>query len=570
MADHSIKFNIGSTFSGEGFQKARAAIQDVNLNVRKGATAISLLASNLGMLDAKYAKATSAVTGLITAMTAGTPVLMALQVGITTITAVVGVFQKKLAKMNEEVERQKEIMKGLQESYAKAFSDKLDKQMSTVLANVANISKELKLVTDQANEFTAAMNKLSTTKDAGGILQLKIDKLLALDGKDGATAELIAAQKDLAIVLKQNASREQQAQDAIDAANKRRIDAQKQVEAANLQLAEIDAQINANAKRYNQASERNTAVLEKIAKAQEELAAKRAQIEGERDKAERAVVTAQYAVTQAEEEAKNVVAAGNLDRLNAQNAITAAEKKLAEEKEKAAEEEADWHNFLKEQRRKLDEATDFAEFQRAVEERARLEKEAAEIQTRQNQAASELEKAEREYAAALEAYNKNIVANLTNEKIQEYAASGGFGQIGSRLNLQDPAIQKAAAEAAIAAGIADGSIRTAAQAGRAGRDAERAARDYASSKQARQEAQDARRREELTKEQMDAFLKGKELDPRKQAELDRLNQLQAGKDKQKAELEAAQKAQRDAQEAATKAAKTLEDINKKIDRLTIK
>ena len=305
-----------------------------------------------------------------------------------------------------------------------------------------------------------------------------------------------------------------------------------------------------NLEKLNTAGAVDVKIREQLAKDNAGIAAKIKALEKERDKAEAAITTAQYALKQAEEEQKNAVLQGTINRVKAQQAVTDAQDAVAKEYEKEKEE-------LKKKREK---------------ELADLNSKLREAKSKEKEAEAVLKKAQggptpKSLAEALDQWNANLNANLVNQRIQDFFAAGGFDQIAKRLMLQSKEDQEAAAAAAVAEGIKNGSIRNSAQANKAARDAARAQRDYASSKEARQEAQDARRREALQKEADRAAQTGRKLDPRKQAELDRLNALRDRKNADKKALEDAKKAEAEAKENLKKTAENVEKIQKKIDAI---
>lgn len=548
MADNTITFSIGSIFKGEGFQKARAAVLETNKAVRQSTQVVSLLASNLGMLDAKYAKATNAITGMLTALSTGNPILAAVQVSMVALSLAMEKMKEKADALKKAAEEQAQYVAKMRDALVAAYNDEQAKRMEKHLAIIESIGKEFDEITRAANEFTAAMNKLDATRDAGGIIQMQIDKLQAVANSSGANAGLIAAQKDYEIALRQNAIREKRAGEAIDAANKARIDAQEKAGIATSKIVELDYLYQQNLERLNDAGELDAKIREQLVADNKAIAAKRKAIEDERDKAESAIRTAEYAVKQADEEMANVILQGKLDRIKAQQAVVDAEDAVARELEKEKEEL---------QKRREKERADLNNRLRAAEGAA-------------NAAGNALADAQKALADAQNQWNSNLNANLVNDRLNKFIAGGGLDQIANRWNPQSAADQAAAAEAAVDEGIKDGSIRTRAQANEAARAAARAQRDYASSKQARQEAQDERAREQLQKEADRAAAAGRKLDPRKQAELDRLNNIKAGKDAAKAALEAAKKAEEDARKAVIDTAKDVAEIKKKLTALGLK
>lgn len=548
MADNTIKFNIGSVFSGEGFKKARAAVADMNQATKQSTQVVSMLASNLGMLDAKYAKATNAITGMLTVLSSGNPVLMAAQAGMVALSLVMEKMKEKADKLKEAADLQAQYVARMRDALVAAYNDEQAKRMEKHLAIIESIGKEFDAITRAANEFTAAMNKLDATRDAGGLIQMQIDKLQSVANASGANAGLIAAQKDYEIALRQNAIREKRAGEAIDAANKARLDAQNKVANANSQIAELDHLYQQNLERINDAGELDARIREQLVADNKAIAAKRKAIEDERDKAESAIRTAEYAVKQADEEMANAILQGKLDRIKAQQAVVDAEDAVARELEKEREEL---------QKRREKERADLNNRLRAAEGAA-------------NAAGNALADAQKALADAMDKWNDNLNANLVNDRLNKWIEGGGLDQIANRWNPQSAADQAAAAKAAVDEGIKNGSIRTRAQANKAARAAARAQRDYASSKQARQEAQDARALADLEKKAARAEATGRKLNPREQAELDRLRDLKAGKDAAKAALDAAKKTEEDARQAVIDTAKDVAEIKKKLTALGLK
>ena len=548
MADNTITFSIGSIFKGEGFQKARAAVLETNKAVRQSMQVVSLLSSNLGMLDAKYAKATNAITGMLTALSTGNPILAAVQVSMVALAAIMEKMREKAAKLKEAADLQAQHVAKMRDALVAAYNDEQAKRMEKHLAIIESIGKEFDEITRAANEFTAAMNKLDATRDAGGIIQMQIDKLQSVANSSGANAGLIAAQKDYEIALRQNAIREKRAGEAIDAANQARLDAQNKVANANSQIAELDHLYQQNLERINDAGELDARIREQLVADNKAIAEKRKAIEAERDKAEAAIKTAEYAVKQADEEMANAILQGKLNRIKAHQAVVDAEDAVARELEKEKEEL---------QKRREKERADLNNRLRAAEGAA-------------NAAGNALADAQKALADAMNKWNNNLNANLVNDRLNNFIAGGGLDQIANRWNPQNAADQAAAAKAAVDEGIKNGSIRTSAQANKAARDAARAQRDYASSKQARQEAQDARALADLEKKAARAEATGRKLNPRDQAELDRLRDLKAGKNAAKAALEAAQKAEEDARQAVIDTAKDVAEIKKKLNALGLK
>jgi len=554
MADQNIRFNIGSAFQGEGFEKARQAVASVNNNVKGSIASATRLAGAFGEMDASAAKAMQAATGLIGALATMNITAISTQALMMGINLYFDEMRQKADECRKRVDE-------LAASVQKAFSRTLAASVQEVRDEIKEINDSFDRATKQIQAFSKALDGVRGSNASGEIINLEIEKLnKILEAHGEAEVQNIEAAYNLKIAIEKRANVETEWALKLDEAHAAVLDAEDKV-------ANIDAQIAVIGQRRAELSEVMLSARESGDKnwieiqakvnelAKQEAALEQAKIdkEAELDVLRQNEIKAKQDGINATNQATAAVLQVEIANKNA--AVAAQEKKVRDEAARDAAAEAAAAQKLE---------TEQKEILRDVE------KEAADAQRKATKAATELEKAQRDYKNALDAYNANIVQNMTNEKIQAFIKGGGLNQIGNRLNLQDPAIQAAAAEAAIAAGIADGSVRTLAQANQAGKAAARAARDYASSKQARQEAQDARHREQLQKEADRAAAAGRKLDERKQAELDRLNQLQAGKDKQKADLAAAEKAQKEAALNVQKATKTLENIEKKIDKLTVK
>ncbi len=108
------------------------------------------------------------------------------------------------------------------------------------------ITKEFDRITANANKAAAAINKIDATKDAGNILQMKIDSFIDQQGSSGVDAELIKAKNDYAILLQEHANKEKYAQQAIDEADKKRTDAENKIALIDEQIASIGEQRKKN------------------------------------------------------------------------------------------------------------------------------------------------------------------------------------------------------------------------------------------------------------------------------------------------------------------------------------
>lgn len=199
---------------------------------------IGNLASNVGILDAKYAKAASAVTGLTSALTTGNPVMAAFGVAMTGVSLIISTFNEKLAEQKKRQDELTESLKRMHDQMVKTWSNEQNAEMAKFNANLKDIGDSYDRITKEANQLISAVNKLAATRDEGENIQMQIDKLLNGREHKGADKQLEDAKADYAMVLKKNADAEERAQEKIDAANKARIDAQGKIETINLAIYE--------------------------------------------------------------------------------------------------------------------------------------------------------------------------------------------------------------------------------------------------------------------------------------------------------------------------------------------
>ena len=127
-----------------------------------------------------------------------------------------------------------------------AFSKQQQEEMKSFISELQEITKEFDRITTNANKAAAAINKIDATKDAGNILQMKIDSFIDQQGSSGVDAELIKAKNDYAILLQEHANKEKYAQQAIDEADKKRTDAENKIALIDEQIASIGEQRKKN------------------------------------------------------------------------------------------------------------------------------------------------------------------------------------------------------------------------------------------------------------------------------------------------------------------------------------
>lgn len=167
MAEQRVQFTIGSIFKGEGFKQAQAAVKDVNQAVKTSASVIGNLASNVGILDSKYAKAAGAVTGLTSALTTGNPVMAAFGVAMTGVSLVISTFNDRLAEQKKLHDELTESLKRTHDQLVKTWSKEQASEMAKFNDSLKEVGDSYDRITKEANQLMSAVNKLASTRDQG-------------------------------------------------------------------------------------------------------------------------------------------------------------------------------------------------------------------------------------------------------------------------------------------------------------------------------------------------------------------------------------------------------------------
>ena len=577
MAEQRVQFTIGSIFQGEGFKQAQTAVKDINQAVRTSASVIGNLASNVGILDAKYAKAASAVTGLTSALTTGNPVMAAFGVAMTGVSLIISTFNEKLAEQKKRQDELTESLKRMHDQMVKTWSNEQASEMAKFNDNLKSIGDSYDRITNEANQLISAVNKLAATRDQGQNIQMEIDKLLNGREHKGADKQLEDAKADYAMVLKKNADAEERAQEKIDAANKARIDAQGKIEAINLAIYEASAQYEKNAEELNRIGGIDVKIREQLTKDNEAILAKIQNLNAQREAAEESIVKADRDLAQATEEKKNTELQSTLNRLKAEDAITDAHNALAEEAEKerkdkerkAAEEEQakqkliDSINKLTEQREK--EKKQLEEKLRRELDAEQKKLDAAKAQMgwgRSGGGSSNIRGGqnltEREQMTS-DAWNSSLITRgLIMGTMGNFYNNGGANQIAERLNLQGAQNQQTAYELAKEQALNQGMSLKDAE--KAGRDAARQYRNGASSPEANALRRDA---EELARLQ-EKERRGQKLTEREKQRKKDLERQQGAKQE---EIERAKQEAQNIKDLPNNIAKMKDNVDKIVKQL---
>lgn len=407
MASQKLQFDIGSTFSGEGFKQAQVSVGNLNKGVRAAATTASQMSSALGGLDTSAAKAMGALTGMMQSLMTLNATAIITQSAMIAITAFIN-------KCNDEVEELTRRTADLKASVDQAFNRTLAASVAEVHAEIKNISGDFDRVTSQAAAFQAALMGLKGSVATGGIINLevaKVNEMLAAHSE--AEKAQIEATYNLKIATEKAAAQREQWNGKIEAAqtavakNAERVAlydqelAAVQAKRAELEEARLQAAVADKAKAAQIQAE-----IDKLAQTEANI---RTQQNALREKSKALELQEQQAMqdaANAEMQASIAVtqAAAKIDDLKQ------AAENLAHEQQEAAQKQ-DAENRLKEEK--------------AAQLKAEktMHEEAQAAQKAVNDAARDVAEAEQAYAAALAAYN----ANFADNKMMEGVFDSGKG-----------------------------------------------------------------------------------------------------------------------------------------------
>lgn len=543
MADNTIKFSIGSAFSDEGFQKAKAAVADVNNNVRRAAGTASRLAGAFGEMDASAAKAMGAASGLIGALAT---------LNITTI-AVQGVMMALnlyLGELKERADAAKKKADELAASVKAAFSSAMSDRMSALQKEVKAIGDDFERVAKQAQGFAAALEGVRSSKAAGGIAALEVEKLNQMLAAH-TEAERLNIEKSYALQVAQArlTEAEQAGAQKIQAVADEMEANQKRLGVIDEQLAKVRAdraQMEEVLSAAKQSEDKNWIEIQKRVnelKAQEEaLAQKRLDTENESEILE-------LKLQKTKEDA-------NTAQLNATAAVKQAElaqRLTTQQLQERADKEKLAAAAAEEQKLKDAELRDAkVTYTEEIKDAATLQKEA-------NDATKALADAQREYMTALDSYMNSGAA------LNGVFGSGksGMGKSGAIPVNVVKGISLQVADARVDDAIRNGMVNTVKDADRLQRDAQRAVRDQLN-KDSGQRAKEAQRYDRLM-----------QMQPKNWSKSDadfvaKFEKIKAAQEAAKKALEDAKKKTETAAEDAKKTAEAAESIDKKLAKLGLK
>lgn len=395
MASQKLQFDIGSTFSGEGFKQAQVSVGNLNKGVRAAATTASQMSSVLGGLDNSAVKAMGALTGMMQSLMTLNATAIITQSAMIAITAYIN-------KCNAEVEELTRRTADLKARVDQTFNRALAASVAEVHAEIKNISGDFDRVTSQASAFQAALMGLKGSVATGGIINLevaKVNEMLAAHSE--AEKAQIEATYNLKIATEKAAAQREQWNGKIEAAqtavakNAERVAlydqelAAVQAKRAELEEARLQAAVADKAKAAQIKAE-----IDKLAQTEANIRTQQNTLREKSNTLELQEQKVRQDATNAEMQASIAVtqAAAKIDDLKQ------AAENLAHEQQEAAQKQAAENRLKEEKAAQLKaEKTMYDEAQAA--------------QKAVDDAARDVAEAEQAYAAALAKYAANYAEN---------------------------------------------------------------------------------------------------------------------------------------------------------------
>ena len=494
-------------------------------------------------MDASAAKAMGAASGLIGALAT---------LNITTI-AVQGVMMALnlyLGELKERADAAKKKADELAASVKAAFSSAMSDRMSALQKEVKAIGDDFERVAKQAQGFAAALEGVRSSKAAGGIAALEVEKLNQMLAAH-TEAERLNIEKSYALQVAQArlTEAEQAGAQKIQAVADEMEANQKRLGVIDEQLAKVRAdraQMEEVLSAAKQSEDKNWIEIQKRVnelKAQEEaLAQKRLDTENESEILE-------LKLQKTKEDA-------NTAQLNATAAVKQAElaqRLTTQQLQERADKEKLAAAAAEEQKLKDAELRDAkVTYTEEIKDAATLQKEA-------NDATKALADAQREYMTALDSYMNSGAA------LNGVFGSGksGMGKSGAIPVNVVKGISLQVADARVDDAIRNGMVNTVKDADRLQRDAQRAVRDQLN-KDSGQRAKEAQRYDRLM-----------QMQPKNWSKSDadfvaKFEKIKAAQEAAKKALEDAKKKTETAAEDAKKTAEAAESIDKKLAKLGLK
>lgn len=234
MADNHIQFRIGSTFEGEGFKKAQAALAENRKEIASSVRGLGELTNALGGISPATETAVSSVRSLGAAFLSG---------GI-----VGGTIQLAIQGISFAVEKGVELFKSFEERtrrLAETMRDDFLAAIGSSEARFKSLSAEMAKANQQARDLAAVLNGQVAQDVQMKVYQLHMDKLQAVADNmtEGGKAVVEAQFAMREATLKAQAAVET-SYNNLELANAEVVNAGKVLAEAERRVAESDIVLN--------------------------------------------------------------------------------------------------------------------------------------------------------------------------------------------------------------------------------------------------------------------------------------------------------------------------------------
>ena len=274
MAEQKIQFSIGSLFKGEGFQKAKQAVGDLNKNTSKAVGAFNGLMSSFGGTSSKAAIASKAITGMVEAFTSLNPAVLlvtastaALTWGIEQCKKQEEEAQKRTEELRKQLAKLKEEMKweGIDRNFVSKIEDELKK-----------LNTQFDRTTKMANSLKSAMNKLGDAQGNQKVAELEIQKSVqGIQALDENAKKLSDSYYDSLIAEEKLIQTKEKQQRAVEDSEKATRDAEEKLQITRDSMKKMSDEIARLNSAYESAygdEERASAIKKSLEEREKELA----------------------------------------------------------------------------------------------------------------------------------------------------------------------------------------------------------------------------------------------------------------------------------------------------------
>lgn len=191
MADTNIRFKIGSSFEGEGFQAATKAIKENRKEISGSVRGLGELTKAFESLSPTAAESIGVVKQFGAAFVTGGIVGGTIQLALQGISKAVEFGVDMYNKAKEAVAK-----------YAAEFRDNLLAAISDGATRLDALAKNMERVTQQAKDMAAAMNIATDSKVQNEIYRVNVEKLQQItDDMTTATRGVLEAQANQKIAI---------------------------------------------------------------------------------------------------------------------------------------------------------------------------------------------------------------------------------------------------------------------------------------------------------------------------------------------------------------------------------